>query len=130
MSDSTCVLIDTSVWIEVLRNGGDEALRRAVTLALNENRAAMAAPVWVELYSGVRGKRELDQLTGLRRLCRWLNVDDECWETTAETARTCREKGVAVPLGDVLVFACARRHEVAIMERDKHFDMIAKAVSR
>jgi predicted nucleic acid-binding protein len=128
MSVPSLVLIDTSAWIDVLRDGGDAAVRGAVTSALSENRAAMAAPVWVELYGGVRGKKELEQLAALRRLCHWLDIDDECWNRAAETARACREKGVTVPLGDVLVFGCAQRHGIGILEKDKHFVMIAKAV--
>jgi hypothetical protein len=35
---------------------------------------------------------------------------------------------VNVPFGDVLVFACATRHGVELLERDRHFAMIRKAV--
>jgi predicted nucleic acid-binding protein len=130
MSASGILLIDTSAWIQVLRHGGDETLNETVTVALNENRAAMTAPVWVELYGGVKGQKEVERLTALRRLCRWLELDGECWESAAEIMRICREKGVTVPLSDVLVFACARRHDVGILERDKHFALISKAVDR
>ena len=128
MTDSSTVLIDTSAWIEALRSGGDDSLRDAVAVALNDDRAAMAAPVWLELYGGVKGKKELERLTSLRRLCRWLDVDAESWELAAEILRACREEGVTVPLGDVLVFACARRHKVQILEKDKHFGLMAKVV--
>lgn len=128
MSATGDILIDTSAWVETLRPEGDESVRGSVTRALNENRAAMAAPVWLELYGGVKGKKELERLTSLRRLCRWLEIDGECWEKAARTVRACRENGVAVPLGDVLVFSCARRHGVEILEKDKHFAMIAKVV--
>lgn len=128
MSAADLVLIDTSVWIEVLRSGGAATLRGDVEAALNENRAAMSAPVWVELYRGVREKKELEQLASLRRLCHWLDVDAETWEKAATAARLCREKGVAVPMSDVLVFSCAQRYRVALLEKDSHFGLIAKAV--
>ena len=125
MSDA--VLVDSSAWVEVLRNRASSALRQSVEAALHEGRAALTAPVWVELYRGVRGKRELQQLTSLRSLCRWLDFDDDCWELAAQAARRCREQGATVPLGDVLVFACAQRHDVDIIEHDQHFAQIAKA---
>ena len=128
MSTADLVLIDTSVWVEVLRGSGATALKGEVESALNESRAAMTAPVWVELYRGVRGKKELEQLASLRRLCHWLAVDDETWEKTATTMRLCREKGVAVPMSDVLIFSCAQRFGVALLEKDNHFGLIAKAV--
>ena len=123
----TPVLVDSSAWVEVLRNRAAPALRQSVEAALHEGRAALTAPVWVELYRGVRGKRELQQLDSLRRLCQWLDFDDDCWELAAQTARQCREAGATVPLGDVLVFACARKHDVEIIEHDQHFAQIGKA---
>ena len=124
---SVPILVDSSAWVEVLRNRAAPALRQGVEEALHEGRAALTAPVWVELYRGVRGKRELQQLNSLRSLCRWLDFDDDCWELAAQTARQCREQGAAVPLGDVLVFACGQRHAVEIIEHDQHFTQIAKA---
>ena len=124
---SVPILVDSSAWVEVLRNRAAPALRQSVEEALHEGRAALTAPVWVELYRGVRGKRELQQLNSLRSLCRWLDFDDDCWELAAQTVRECREHGAAVPLGDVLVFACGQRHAVEIIEHDQHFAQIAKA---
>ena len=124
---SAQVLVDSSAWVEVLRNRAASALHQSVGAALHEGRAALTAPVWVELYRGVRGKRELQQLDSLRKLCQWLDFDDDCWELAAQIARQCREGGATVPLGDVLVFACARRHAVEIIEHDARFAQIAKA---
>jgi hypothetical protein len=54
---SALVLVDTSAWV-VLRNRAAPALRQSVEAALHDGSAALTAPVWVELYRGVRGKRE------------------------------------------------------------------------
>lgn len=127
MSEKHLALIDSSAWIEVLRNKPSPGLRAEVESALHENRAALTAPVWVELYRGVRGKTEMQQLESLRRLCHWLDFDSTCWERAATLARSCREKGFTVPLGDILVFACSERHGAKLIEKDQHFAMIAKA---
>lgn len=130
MSDTVAgsVLIDTSAWIEVLRDRSNSALCSAVEMALHENRAAICHPIWIELYRGVRGKREIEQLNSLRRLCQWLDFDDLCWQTAAQVARRCREGGVAVPLGDVLIFACAKRYEMELIEQDQHFILMSKII--
>ena len=124
----SAVLIDSSAWVEVSRKGGDEALRGEVESLLLNRQAAMAAPVWVELFQGAKGKREEEQLERWRSLCRWLDFDQDCWNQAAISARSCLRAGVNVPFGDLLVHACARRHKVALLERDKHFAMIAKVV--
>ncbi len=120
------VLVDTSVWVRVLRGDlADPGVTGEVAKALQDSRAALCDPVWVELYRGVRGRKDLARLEGMRRLCQWLEFDADCWRLAAETARACREHGRPVPLGDILVFACARRHGAALLERDRHFAEIA-----
>ena len=127
MSEAAAVLIDSSAWIDVLRDRSEGKLSETVRKALYAGRAALAPPVWLELYRGVRGKRELARLESLRRLCSWLDFDEICWEIAAQIARHCRERGAAVPLGDILVYACAQRHRVELVEKDQHFALIRNA---
>ena len=122
------VLIDSSVWVEVCRKGGDEALKEEVAGLLQTSRTAMTWPVWVELHQGAKGRREEENLRGWRELSRWLDFDDDCWTQAANTARTCLRAGVNVPFGDILIHSCAARHGVELLERDRHFAMIRQAV--
>jgi predicted nucleic acid-binding protein len=122
------VLIDTSVWVEVSRKTGDESLRAELAALLRGGHTAMTWPVWLELHQGARGRREEENLKGWRKESRWLEFDDACWAEAAVIARICLRSGVNVPFGDVLVFACATRHGVELLERDRHFAMIRKAV--
>ena len=124
------VLIDSSAWVEVSRRGGDEVLRTEVEALLVNRQAAMAAPVWVELYQGAKGKREEEQLNHWRTLSLWLDFDSGCWQQAATNARACLRSGVNVPFGDLLVHACAIRHQVKLLERDRHFSMIDTALGR
>lgn len=89
----------------------------------------MTEPVWIELFQGIKGKREEARLAESKKACTWLAFDEACWIEAAATARACLRAGVNVPLGDVLVFACAARHGVELLERDRHFAMIRKAVN-
>jgi len=65
-----------------------------------------------------------------RKLSVWLEFDAACWQQAAKTARACLRSGVNVPFGDVLVDACARRHGVELLEKDRHFAMIAGALGK
>ncbi len=124
------ILIDTSVWVEVSRKTGDESLRAELADLLRAGRTAMTWPVWMELHQGAKGKRDEENLKGWRELSHWLEFDDACWAEAAATARICLRSGVNVPFGDVLVSACARRHGVELLERDRHFAMISKAMGK
>lgn len=123
------ILIDSSVWVAVSRKGGDEALKKEVGDLLEHGTTAMAWPIWVELYQGAKGRREEENLQGWRELSQWLEFDNDCWMAAAEIGRCCLRAGVNVPFSDVLIFACARRHGVELLERDRHFAMIRKGAA-
>jgi predicted nucleic acid-binding protein len=125
---TTRVLIDSSVWVEVSRKSGDESLKVELAALLRAGCTAMTWPVWVELHQGARGKREEENLKGWREVSHWLEFDDACWTEAAKIARACLQAGTNVPFGDVLVFACAARHGVELLERDRHFAMIRKVM--
>ena len=121
-------LVDSSAWVEAGRPGGDPKIVARLADLVSSGLAAMTEPVWMELYQGIRGKREEARLEMMRSLCVWLEFDSECWQEAARIARICLQSGVNVPFGDVLIAACARRYGVALMERDRHFAMIRKAM--
>lgn len=122
------VPVDSSAWIEAERSGGDPGIASRLEALIHAGLAAMTGPVWTELFQGIRGKREEARLEVTRSLCVRLEFDAACWQQAAGSARSCPRAGVNVPFGDVLVDACARRHAVELLERDRHFAMIAKAV--
>ena len=124
----SALLVDSSVWVEVSRKNGDESLKAELAELLRAGRTAMTWPVWVELHQRAKGRRDEENLNGWREVSHWLEFDAECWQETARIARKCLSAGVNVPFGDVLVSACARRHGVELMERDRHFAMIRKAM--
>jgi len=122
------VLVDSSAWIAATRQPGDpEAVAELGELLLS-GRAAMTEPVWLELYQGIRGKREEARLVESRKSCIWLVFDETCWKEAAATSRSCLRARVNVPFGDILVYACAQRYGVRLLERDRHFAMIRKAL--
>jgi predicted nucleic acid-binding protein len=73
------VLIDGSVWVEVLRPGGDEALRREVRTLVAEGAAVFCDLVLLELWNGARGEAEQRYLASLEE-------ELESLPTTAETS--------------------------------------------
>jgi predicted nucleic acid-binding protein len=121
-------LIDSSAWVEAGRSGGDPEIAARLADLMSNGLAAMTEPVWMELYQGIRGKREEARLESTRSLCVWLEFDAECWQEAARVARICLRSGVNVPCGDILISACARRYGVELLERDRHFAMIRKAM--
>lgn len=119
-------LVDTSVWIEVLRRDGDADIRQAVVDAAREGQAAICEMVLLELWAGARGSR---QRAGIARMTalECLRIDDDVWKNAHALSQTCRAAGVTVPGPDLLIAACADHHGVEVLERDGHFAQIAAA---
>jgi predicted nucleic acid-binding protein len=111
-------LVDSSVWIDFLRQPPGNVPE--LELALREGRAAICPVVWVELWSGVRGKLEEAALQEMRGLCMALEMDTVTWQRAAELNRVAVRNGVNCPLADVLIVACAIRHGATVLHRDKH----------
>lgn len=118
------VLIDSSIWIDFLRDG--ETRHAELAAAMRAGRASLCEPVWVELWSGTRGKREEKILNQMRDCCDWLEVDAGTWRIAADLKRSARRTGLNCPLANVLIAACAKRHGASLMHRDKHFDALMK----
>jgi predicted nucleic acid-binding protein len=123
------VLIDTSVWVAVLRRQAQSEIASRVEEVLKKDLAAMAWPVWLELRQGTRGAADLARLESLKTLCHWLPFDDACWQLATEAACRCRQCGTPVPTGDLLVFAVAQHHSAELLAVDQHFDAIRKALT-
>ena len=118
------LLIDSSAWIDFMRGG--EAASPDVAEALRSGLAAMTEPVWAELWSGSRNKREDDFLNGIRSSCLWLECDVDCWERSYALRRKATRKGLNCPLADVLIVACALRYGAELYHADKHIDALLK----
>lgn len=119
-------LIDTSVWIDLLRGRADAETRLRAEDLLGAAQVAMCPPVWLELYRGARGKKEDATLQNLRHLCAELEITGSVWNHAATLGRKAQQAGLQCPMADVLIFSCAAVHGVTLFARDKHMDALAE----
>ncbi len=112
------VLVDSSVWIPFLR--GQAPLPPEVSLAMAEGRSHLCPVVWVEIFRGIRGRREERIAAELAALSPSLPMDASSWEEGARLGRAAAQAGLNCPLADVLIAACARRHKAKLVHDDKH----------
>jgi len=108
------LLIDTSSWIHLLRHQGDPAVRTRVERALQAGEACWCPIVRLELWNGAGGEREKKALRDFERLLPELGIDDEVWRGAYEPARKARSGGVSIPATDLLIAACAKRHDAEL----------------
>jgi predicted nucleic acid-binding protein len=118
------VLLDSSVLIPALRVGGGKAQKQRVADLLTSGRAALTEPILFELWRGAKPGAEQESVLRLSRDIPLLNITPAVWGKCYELAGRCRVKGFLIPMGDLLVAACAWENGVGVEQTDTHFEQI------
>jgi predicted nucleic acid-binding protein len=119
------ILIDTSAWIEFLRDTASPVCARVD--ALLEGEMATCHPVRMEVLAGARDERHLNDLRGLLARAALLPTEPVDYEQASTIYRICRRQGETVrKLIDCVIAAVAIREGVSILHADADFDAIAR----
>lgn len=119
------ILVDSSSWIHFLRADGDPAVRARVKSALAGGDAAWCPLVRLELWNGAGGNRDRRILREFEAALPELPMDDAVWNAAYELARRARSTGISVPATDILIAACARRHQAGLETADTDFERLS-----
>jgi predicted nucleic acid-binding protein len=119
------ILVDTSVWIEALRRGRALHLEELVDF----DEIVICLPILQELLQGFRDERAFriarESLTALPTIESPLR--QEVFEEAANLYRSARRNGLAVRSSmDCLIAACAIRHGLTVLHRDRDFPVLAR----
>ncbi len=114
-------LIDTSSWVEYFRERESESGDNVEVLVLS-GEAAWCDITLVELWHGVRGAKEKRELAEMENEVELIPVNATVWRLSSKLALRCREKGITVPISDIVTAACAVAHGLELEHCDKHFN--------
>jgi predicted nucleic acid-binding protein len=117
------ILVDTSAWIELLRKHGDAKVKAHVARYLSIEEAAFTCPVRFELLAGARDSERGDVEQALE-FGHHLPFTEAMWVKAADMERGLRGRGVMVPRDDIFVATVALEHNVGILCKDRHFDLM------
>jgi predicted nucleic acid-binding protein len=122
------ILIDTSAWIEFLRDTGSPVCQRVDAL-LDED-IAVCDPVRMEVLAGARNERQLRDLRRLLARASTIPVVPIDYEEAAALYRLCRSEGDTVrKLIDCLIAAAAMRASASILHLGADYDILARHTS-
>ncbi len=113
-------LVDTSSWVEYLRDR-ESAVGDSIETLVLSGEAAWCDITLVELWHGVRGAKEKRELAEMENEIERIPVDTAVWRLASRLALRCREKGIDVPISDIITAACAVTHGLELEHCDKHF---------
>jgi hypothetical protein len=120
-------LLDTSAWVEYLRDTGSEVCEAVDDLIRTDVRIATTDVVIMELLSGVKVPQHTGTVWALMNRCLMLPTRPLFdYEVAAELYRRCRAAGFTpANSNDLLVAAVAIGKEVPVLAADSDFERIA-----
>ena len=119
------ILIDTSAWIEFLRDTGSTVCAHVDELLARE--IAICEPVRMEVFAGARDETHLLSLRRLLARAVVIPTLATDYEDAAALYRSCRRQGETVrKLMDCLIASAAIRARVPILHDDGDFDVLAR----
>lgn len=119
------ILVDTSAWVEFLRDTGSLVCVRVDELL--DGDMATCDPIRMEVLAGARDEHHLQDLRRLLARAAIVPLRPADYESAAVLYRTCRRRGETVrKLIDCLIAAVAIRVGAALLHADADFDVLAR----
>ena len=119
------ILIDTSAWIEFLRDTGSPVCLLVDELLSEE--IAICDAVRIEVLAGARDEVHLMDLRRLPARAVMLPTDPTDYEDAAALYRRCRRKGETVrKLIDCLIASVAISAGASVLHQDADFDVLVR----
>ncbi len=122
------IVVDTSVWIDVLNEGGSPQALRCVELIEGGEPIALTDIVFTEILQGFRSDREARLVEGHLKAFPVLRLDGlDDFALAAELYRRARHAGVTIRKTlDCLIAAPCVRTGAPILHSDADFDRLAE----
>lgn len=119
------ILVDTSAWIEFLRDTGSPVCNAVDDLL--DSDIAICDAISMEVLAGARDEHHLGQLRRLLARATLVSIRAEDYDHAAALYRTCRRNGETVrKLIDCLIAAVAIRASAPILHADDDFAALAR----
>src|SRR3954466_13255532 len=114
------IVVDTSAWVEFLRDTGSVVCLSVDSLL--DDRIAITDAISMEVLAGARDEHHLARLRGLLARATVLPTTALDYDAAAALYRACRQRGSTVrKLIDCLIAAVAIRHGPAVLHADADF---------
>ena len=119
------ILIDTSAWVEFLRDTRSPICNHVDALLHSE--IAVCDAIRMEILAGARDEHHLSSLRRLLARATVLPTAPGDFDEAAALYRRCRREGETVrKLIDCLIGAVAIRADAAVLHNDSDFDALAR----
>lgn len=118
-------LLDSSLWVALMRRGASQALKAMISTWALDEESVLAEPVIFELLrfaSEAEAKGFGESSEGMTIL----TTPPDVWQRGWELGQACKRKGFVVEGIDLLIAAVAIHHDVSLVTFDGDFEKISK----
>ena len=124
------ILVDTSIWSEVLRRRKNINLQthKILRSLIEEGKASIIGPIRQEILSGIKDPEQFESLKDTLSSFDDISIDSQIYELAAQFSNTCRSKGIQGSHIDFLICAVASHHDLEIYTSDKDFKNYSKHI--
>ena len=120
------VLIDTSVWVDVLRDASGAAADRVRSI-VDDDEVVLTRFNQLELLQGALDEREWTTLANYLEGQDYVEAGDDTWRAAARIYYELRRRGRTVRSAvDCCIAQLAIEHEALLLHQDRDFETIAE----
>jgi predicted nucleic acid-binding protein len=116
------VLVDSSVFIRLLREGRDPA--QELVSRAGESDLATCGMVRMEVLRGMKSPKARRALEEFFEAMRFVPSDAALWKKATDLAWRMDRAGRVLPLQDIFIAACAFNIDAAVLAFDSHYAAI------
>lgn len=127
------ILVDTSVWIDYLRDNDSPATELLARVMAEAVPFGLTGIVFQEILQGARSPADFNRLGSYFGSQRFYHLrhPTESYEQAAQIYHHCRRRGVTPRSSmDCLIVQVALEHDLALLHSDRDFEQIAAVVPR
>ncbi len=118
------VLVDSSIYIQLLRAGKDPVRELAGSFEITE--IVICSVVRCEVLRGMIRPKAKSHLASFFDLLVHVATDHRVWHATEELAWQLDREGKVLPLSDLIIAVCAQAAGATVLTKDSHFQMVPR----
>ena len=118
-------LLDSSIWIRVLRAALPPAMGDRVTALLGRRIVAINGVIKLEILSGARTEKEFRDYSARFDALHQFEIRAETWSRAGRLGYDLRRRGLTGSTVDLIIAASAIEHDAVLLHADADFDRIA-----
>ena len=113
-------VIDSCIWIDYLRTGTPDSVRKVADLVINDSEAMICEPVQFELIAGA-SKRDRAHLNSLLETMPMVPTPANLWHEASKNSILIHDAGTRISSMDLLIASLCILKKVSLVTFDQHF---------